>query len=501
MAAPGGAPVPTWRRSTGSRLGEYIRLDARGGSAQDGSVPSAPGPSGSRPAGSSGDPAPKLTAANARGRRPPPQPKAAGRGRAKRRGGRTGSARLRIRRQQAAAQKAQQATSSKASAGSGVALRSRSEIREAKAVKRKAEKLEPLPGTNLTECELRSVSAKTREEYKIANAEFEEWALLNGFKKLHDPPKLDDALAAYISDELFMRGEEPVTARYALFGTLWLRGLARSKTALPRSRKALTGFTKEAPEAAGEPIPIEALALLCMDLMGRDSLMEKTAGLAALLQFDLFARPSEMLSIVAEDVFLPRGQYSTTSVMIAPLQIKHSVVAPKPSKAGQFDETILAGLTGLGLEWVVDLLHRLKSGAQPQMPVVSPLDIAHYEKHFKEGMDRIGLAHLNLTPHSLRHGGASLASYLGLLTNSGVAKRGRWNSMQSVRRYEKKGVLTRVVAKMKPEQVRAGSAHLKDGSLKKLAMKTAADIVRLRREYSRLRLAAGLAAFKGKKKA
>ena len=61
--------------------------------------------------------------------------------------------------------------------------------------------------------------------------------------------------------------------------------------------------------------------------------------------------------------------------------------------------------------------------------------------------------HLLPVLYQLRHGGASHELATGRREITALAKRGRWGSMASVRRYEKGGRLTELVSRLTPAQV------------------------------------------------
>ena len=244
-------------------------------------------------------------------------------------------------------------------------------LKAARAAARRQRAVAPPPGSKLTELELRTVTPTTRSAYENANQEFEQWAIINGYKAadFKKEAKLDEALVQYINKELFFRGEAVATARYVVYGTIFVRGLPKNKQTLPRARRALAGFSREDPATSEDPAPIEAVAILAHHFLQQPSLVEQLAGLATVVSFDLFTRPTETLEIRKEDIFAPKGRYKTTSVIIAPMPTKDKTLraallpVAKPAKSGQYDDTVIAGLPGLGLEWVDQLLRELQKQA------------------------------------------------------------------------------------------------------------------------------------------
>ena len=139
------------------------------------------------------------------------------------------------------------------------------------------------------------------------------------------------------------------------------------------------------------------------------------------------------------------------------------------AKSGEFDDTVAAGLPGLGLEWVAGLLLALRAVTAPGKRIFMGLTLAAYERLVGTGAREAGLGALNITPHGARHGGASLTAYLKLLLLEGIKKRGRWKATASVRRYEKAAKLTRMVARMDRADVLLGENLMKTGKLREVA--------------------------------
>jgi integrase len=272
---------------------------------------------------------------------------------------------------------------------------------------------------------------------------------------------------------------------------------------LPRARRALAGFRKDEPERSEDPLPIEVMAVAAERMLAQPDLISMLSGLALMLQYDLFARPSEMLQVRKEDVIEPRGGgYSGTAVIIAPAATRavrqatsfdimtkpyarRSAVlrrpAARPAKSGEFDDTVKAGLL---VKVAGELLAALKKAASPHQEILDPLTLALYEAKMRETMDALGLTELHFTPHSARHGGASTAMEKRLLDAKGIMKRGRWLAPKSVRRYEKAGKLLRMVECAGPELIDNGAQLLTSNdsaSLAYIAKKALSKVASARR--------------------
>ena len=204
--------------------------------------------------------------------------------------------------------------------------------------------------------------------------------------------------------------------------------------------------------------------------MTRPVLEAQLAGMAMVTGFDLFTRPTETLSILHEDVIPPVGKLRTTAVVVAQTpnaeeqleaqRLNQPVRSTQTTKAGEVDDTIMAGLPGMKLEFLAEGLLTLAENTHPGYPLFHPLKLPRYEKLLREAAAALGLDILKASPHSVRHGGASTAAYHGLLDLKGIMRRGRWKAHNSVRRYEKHGRLQRQLSKLTAKQLSRGSRIL-----------------------------------------
>ena len=309
-------------------------------------------------------------------------------------------------------------------------------------------------------------------------------------------------------EELYLRGEATSVARDVLFGVIFELGLGKGPNVLPRCRRSLQGFRRDDPPVSEDPCPREAAALVTAALLKDGPLLSVLSGLAFGVQYDLFTRPSETLNILKEDVVAPRtGAYQGVAVIVAPGPVRAAAAeataraglrapapstpaavrkrpAARPAKSGEFDDTVLAGLEGLGFEFVPEVLLSLQRAALPGQPLFSPLTLSEYERHILKGAELAGLDPLRVTPHSARHGGASSAMHLELLDLKMIQKRGRWLAPRSVKRYEKSGKLLRQVAAIR-DKIPDGERLLQADSRNSLKMQVIAAANSVRRLRAR----------------
>ena len=102
------------------------------------------------------------------------------------------------------------------------------------------------------------------------------------------------------------------------------------------------------------------------------------------------------------------------SVIIALSVTVSDATAAQPAESGQFDDTVMAALLGLQLEFVRVLLTRLKAACRVDLLLPSPLTHIGYEQALKNAVTRTRLAALQISRHDL----------------SGIEQRGQWPQTQ-----------------------------------------------------------------------
>ena len=252
-----------------------------------------------------------------------------------------------------------------------------------------------------------------------------------------------------------------------------MHDLTVSRTDYPCAHRALRGFGRQAPGRERDPMPWDACVLLAADLLDdRRSAEEHHAGGALVLQFDLYARPSEILELVGSSVVSSAGS-SPSGVIIRPAddvdegsvqdleRAQAGLQRARPAKSGRFDGTVLVGecasvQAGRGL--VHDFLKALKRARQPNQ-LLFPFNLATYEKLLNAASARLKLGRLRLTPHTARHGGPSEDCYGGHRDIPAIQSRGRWEHPRSVARYRKPGKLLRQKKLLEPMAKHVRLAH------------------------------------------
>lgn len=134
-----------------------------------------------------------------------------------------------------------------------------------------------------------------------------------------------------------------------------------------------------------------------------------------------------------------------------------------PRKTGQFDDSVVLGTQGRA--WIPSYVQRLVRDLRKGQPVFNSLTVAKYEKAFRRACQALGIAHLEISPHVVRHTGPSYDVFSGARSLVAVQKRGGWRAPKSVVRYEKAAKLLRQVGRLSATQQRA--ARLAAGKVQK----------------------------------
>eukprot|EP00435_Cladocopium_sp_Y103_P009898 s3109_g2.t1 len=181
---------------------------------------------------------------------------------------------------------------------------------------------------------VKRVKPKTLLLYSDHIEEFKSWCSLRK-RTLKSLRQVDISMASYFND-LFIDGSAQNTASYTLFGWIALKTIPTGpeKDLLPLSRAALSAWRGTSPAASRVGVPpqvVNAFAEFCIAQGHID------AAAAALLQYDLYARPSEILGVRGVDIVSPVSSLSSFWGVIF-----GNADFGVPTKAGAFDDIVLA---------------------------------------------------------------------------------------------------------------------------------------------------------------
>ena len=256
--------------------------------------------------------------------------------------------------------------------------------------------------------------------------------------------QLDKLLVNYLEFQ-YLEGADLSRANYIAAAVMYMRPETRTMAGLPRAQQSLRGWRRLCPPRARMPIPYEVVCRL-VEVAAREKQAE--IGLLLLLSFFLYLRPSEPYRIRVSDIISPVASggraFQHHAVLLHPLE------EGVPSKTKQWDEMLLLdlphqSLLGPCLERVLRLSQRPSTDLA--FTVSKEQVSAFLEQRWTElGLTPLGLPHL----YRVRHGGASRDAAGGLRELSGIQSRGRWQTMKSVKTYEKGGRLQQLFKSLSP---------------------------------------------------
>ena len=274
------------------------------------------------------------------------------------------------------------------------------------------------------------VKPTTLKLYHNAVVEFEEWAADRALN-LGSHKEIDEALVEFLH-ELCEDSRNISDANYTIFGYILLKSNfhMQDRDQLPFAKQAMKGWRARFPAKSRTGVDLrlwDLVALHCFRLGFIDS------AAAILIQGDSYLRPNEVLSIRRDCVVPPSS--STLSeiwgVVICPFE------EGVPTKSGEFDDTILFDTKErMDVNVIMKCLYRASRGHDYLFENLSYKD---YVSHVKKASEHAGLGHLKLTPHVVRHSGASTDCFHKIRDFNEIQERGRWKCQRSVLRYKKPG--------------------------------------------------------------
>mmetsp|Transcript_49406 Transcript_49406/g.117568 ORF Transcript_49406/g.117568 Transcript_49406/m.117568 type:complete len:392 (-) Transcript_49406:322-1497(-) len=292
-------------------------------------------------------------------------------------------------------------------------------------------------------CQAR-VSKATASRYSDLLAEFETKTKVKCTASL---PVLDRALAGELG-RFYFEGLGVASAQYLLAAVAFTRNTRLRDLEIPVAKAALAGFLRLCRPKSRNPTPWEAVVLIADWLASRTSAADVQAAAAILLQFDIYARPSEVLNLHKEDITPPpRGadpRLQVWTVTLCPSDVAYS----RTTKTGTQDDSVRVGVPSSSREWITAVLQALYSRARRPSDKLFTISLAQLESSVRRAALATHLTSLEVCPHALRHGRPSADHALGLLSLDEIQVRGGWRSQRSVQRYQKSGRLMRQLAKL-----------------------------------------------------
>ena len=235
--------------------------------------------------------------------------------------------------------------------------------------------------------------------------------------------------------KLYFAGGSMQQARYLVYAVCWAWALKASSLSLAKT--SLKGVSRSEPDVARNGVTFKKVPLIAEYLRSLGTIESCMAAAAALLQFDSYQRPATLLRVKIKDVHAP-----STGKVAAPLRSWTMVFFPTTetalSKSRTQDDTVAVGASAAQLTWLTPVCEALAatSGRDGPQALMFRVSLPAYR-----GLLAKAASHLKLgliTPHMLRHGGASYDAVCGAALEA-VRLRGQWRHQNSCARYMKFG--------------------------------------------------------------
>jgi len=304
--------------------------------------------------------------------------------------------------------------------------------------------------------ERRSVQVPVERDYRNRYLQFTTWSKRANMST-STVADIDEALTL-LMNENFFEGRQGTDGKKMLAALGYcVPLLTRGSPELVRAREAAIGWKKLSPAFARLPTPWPVVCMLIYQLI---KMRCEEAAQAVALTFVLYLRPSETLGLTAACLAPPAhlGRTTTDKWCIT----LHPSEAAVASKTGEFDCSLM--VDNPDFPFMPALLSMLKLRGQNRSAQLTTrifsITYRQWSAQYAEAarlltLENFGSSGYHLLPvlYQLRHGGASHELATGRREITALAKRGRWASIASLRRYEKGGRLTELVSRLSPAQV------------------------------------------------
>ena len=284
-----------------------------------------------------------------------------------------------------------------------------------------------------------SVKTATRLRYQMQWTNFEKWGkrrvkqiLTLGLEEPSKAAARMDSLVVDYLEFLYISGEDLSVANYTMASIVFKIPWLKNQAALPEALQSMKGWRRLCPPRSRMPLPYEAVCLVVRRAVQEE---EQEIGLVLLLSYYLYLRPMEAFRLRVKDIVKPvRGGgsgYGHYSFLLHPME------QGVPSKTLQWDEALVLDLShqkflGPALNKWLKLGQRKKDSLAFS---VTPDKVNNFMARVWSPLGLQSLGHPHL--YRLRHGGASHDAMRQYRSLPAIQSRGRWQSVKSVRNYEK----------------------------------------------------------------
>ncbi|CAK0792456.1 unnamed protein product, partial [Prorocentrum cordatum] len=293
-----------------------------------------------------------------------------------------------------------------------------------------------LKGIMVSLLEMKSVGKQSIPYYLQKFREFLDFVVDHGFD-LHKDEDVDEALVQ-LMDLMYLDGWQ-VDQGEKLLAAVKL-GIPRFSRAglggLPRAARALRGFRKAAPEACRLGLPRAWVVAIVAAMLWRGRL---ESARRVVVMHDAYLRTGEATRLRAEDFAPPVGDHRGHERGVL---ILGSSSAGVPTETGVLDDAVTLSDWDFPTSKIQELLKAQRAPHEPLF-VTKP---AAFRKDFDQACLDPGLDKRNLASYQLRHSGPSRDALLGRRALPDIMKRGRWATLSSVKRCERRGVMQKALA-------------------------------------------------------
>ena len=297
--------------------------------------------------------------------------------------------------------------------------------------------------------------APTRARYAAAVNSF-----MNMYRLTDTTPKEElDWLLDKELDRLYLTGESAGPGRCLFYAVRWHFGIVNAD--LPKSSMARQGHTRMQRSALQDPIPWEEVLVMVDALLSAPpseaaTQLKVAASIGMIIAFDVYGRANDVTTALRNELRppAPRGHGGLRHWTLTFFPETQSLT----SKTHTQDDTVTIGSSNPQRKWISQLCPLLLRVPTSDGGLLG-ITRKQYQSMFYLARRRAGLSLAG--PHRLRHGGASadgLLEGMDRITDLDLATRGRWKSLDSVRRYRRPAKYLRQLALLTPAQMRTAKA-------------------------------------------
>ena len=269
-----------------------------------------------------------------------------------------------------------------------------------------------------------SVGPRTWARYKAALGGFLRYLEVKKVRKVGSWGVLDWWLLKYFGELMDAAGAGARTKGVDVRSAILLI-LPNAKWGMQGSARALRGWSRLCPTVQRTPMPWEVYQLM-LDVLRRDGNLE--AEWVTMAGFEGYLRISEAVGVKVGDVVL-REQEGVVALPKTKTGLNQSIVV----RSGRF----------------LDVTRRLCKQTKGRVKLVS-FSAETYRRLFRKIVALLGVEPGMLTPHSLRHGGAT-DDYMRGVPMADIVVKGRWVYAKTAARYIQQGRALLVKFRVSPQ--------------------------------------------------